>query len=208
VQYIFDLDGTLLDSQKGILDSLKYSINKHAPIYLPKINKGLIGPPINILLRKIISSEQLIEAISLEFRNHYDDKAASVTKLFPGVYKGLEELNINNKLFISTNKPLIPTMKILYELEIDKFFCKILTIDSEGCSSKTEIVNKILSENDASESVVIGDSTDDYESAKGNKINFIYCSYGYGYIKNNHKKIMTINSSKDLFGFLAKKNFL
>jgi phosphoglycolate phosphatase len=204
LQLIFDLDGTLLDSQKGILHSLKYSINKHAPVYASQIHKGLIGPPIKVLLRQIIHNEELIEAISLEFRDHYDNNAASITKLFPGVYNGLKELNKINKLFVSTNKPQIPTTRILEKLQIDKFFCKILTSDSKGCNSKIGIVNKILATNNESKSIVIGDSYDDYESAKSNKINFIYCNYGYGDIKNNHKEIRTVNSSKELFSFLSK----
>ncbi len=53
--FIFDLDGTLLDSQEGVMSSLKFCIGKHAPSYLSKLHKGLIGPPISTLLKEIMS---------------------------------------------------------------------------------------------------------------------------------------------------------
>jgi phosphoglycolate phosphatase len=204
LQFIFDLDGTLLDSEKGILDSLRFSINKHAPIYLPKIHKGLIGPPISKILKKIIISDHLIEVISLEFRRHYDDSADLKTGLFPGVYDGLKELKNKNKLFVSTNKPLIPTKKILHKLNIDDCFFKIYSSGSKGFKSKKEIVNNVLSNSNDFKSIVIGDSSDDYESAKRHNLNFIYCSYGYGYLNGIDKDITVVNSSEELFSYLTK----
>lgn len=204
MQFVFDLDGTLLDSEKGILDSLRFSINKHAPAYLPKIHKGLIGPPISKILKKIIGSEYLIEVISQEFRRHYDNSAELKTDLFPGVYEGLKELKKKNKLFVSTNKPFTPTKKILHKLKIDDYFYKIYSSGSEGLMNKREIVHKISSNSKDFKPIVIGDSPDDYESAKRNNLNFVYCSYGYGFLNDSDKDISVVNSSEELFSFLIK----
>ena len=204
MQFIFDLDGTLLDSQSTVLDSLKYSIGKHAPIYLNKLHKGLIGPPILDLLGRIMSNKDLISAISMEFRAHYDNKGVLETKLFPGVYQGLQELSKDNTILISTNKPLVPTKKILNLLKISSFICNAVTIDSGNFRNKSDIVKKILSKNNKSNSIVIGDSIDDYESAKHNGIDFIYCSYGYGYVDCKSQSIATVETSNALFRLLNR----
>jgi phosphoglycolate phosphatase len=199
--FIFDLDGTLLDSQEGVMSSLKFCISKHAPSYLPQLHKGLIGPPISTLLKEIMSDEELIKTISAEFRVHYDSKGVLKTKLFPGVYEGLERLSKYDKLFVSTNKPWKPTKKILDMLEINKYFHEILTIDSGCFGNKSDMVSKILTTNDAISSVVIGDSIDDFESAVDNQLDFIYCSYGYGFIQNT-KSIKVAPSVNKMFDTL------
>jgi phosphoglycolate phosphatase len=196
--YIFDLDGTLLDSQQGVLYSLQFSISKHAPDYLPLIHKGLIGPPISVLLKKIISDESLIEAISIEFRSHYDNIGYLKTKLFIGVYDGLKELSKHSKLFVATNKPWKSSQKILSMLKIDIFFDAIITIDSEGIENKSDMASNILLTNGNKPCVLVGDSIDDFEAAKNNQIDFIYCSYGYGLIQNV-KGIEIASSAKQMF---------
>jgi|SaaInlStandDraft_4_1057021.scaffolds.fasta_scaffold57156_2 phosphoglycolate phosphatase len=196
--YIFDLDGTLLDSQEGVLYSLQFSIGKHAPDYLPLIHKGLIGPPISVLLKKITSDENLIKTISTEFRSHYDNVGYLKTKLFIGVYDGLKELSKNSKLFVATNKPWKSSQKILSMLKIDIFFDAIITIDSEGIENKSDMASNILLTNDNKSCVLVGDSIDDFEAAKNNQIDFIYCSYGYGLIQDT-KGIEIASSAKQMF---------
>ena len=196
--FIFDLDGTLLDSQEGVMSSLKFCIGKHAPSYLPQLHKGLIGPPISTLLKEIMSDEELIKVISAEFRVHYDSKGMLKTKLFPGVCDGLKKLSKYDKLFVSTNKPWKPTKKML---EINDYFHEILTIDSGCFGSKSDMVSKILTTNGKMPGVVIGDSIDDFESAVDNQLDFIYCSYGYGFVQNT-KGIKVAPSVNKMFDTL------
>ena len=204
MQIIFDLDGTILNSKEGILDSLEYSIKKHAPQYLYKLNEAMIGPPIKVLLKNFITNQNIIEAISLDFRHHYDRKGILKAKLFPGVYEVLKKLSKNNKLFISTNKPWVPTKKILNILKINGYFHEVLTIDSGNFKHKSEMVNQILSKNKTNKSIVTRDSSDDYESAKNNGVDFIYCSYGYGYVDYIDRSISTVDTLNALFRALNR----
>jgi len=199
--FIFDLDGTLLDSQEGVMSSLKYCIGKHAPSYFPQLHKGLIGPPISILLKEIMSDEELIKTISAEFRVHYDEIGVMKTRLFPGVYEGLENLSKHQNLFVSTNKPWKPTKKILNILDIHKFFHEIYTIDLGNYSNKSDMVSEMLLKNDIVSGIVIGDSIDDFRSAVDNQLDFIYCSYGYGFIQNT-KGIKVAPSVNKMFDTL------
>ncbi len=205
--FIFDLDGTLLDSQEGVMSSLKFCIGKHAPSYLSKLHKGLIGPPISTLLKEIMSDEELIKTISAEFRVHYDEIGVMKTRLFPGVYEGLENLSKHQNLFVSTNKPWKPTKKILNILDIHKFFHEIYTIDLGNYSNKSDMVSEMLLKNDIVSGIVIGDSIDDFRSATDSQLEFMYCSYGYGSI-GNVQKIEVAPTAKKMFNMLSTKVYL
>ena len=195
---IFDLDGTLLDSQNGILFSLEYVLNKYAKEYLPFLDRTLIGPPIKTILEGFISDPKSVSLLSKRFRLHYDSCGFLKTHLFQGVYGGLTEIS-SFSLYISTNKPEKVTKKILSRLEIDSFFNDIVCIDSASYRDKTEIVKSIIKHHSNHKIIVVGDSEDDYYSALHNNCNFLYCSYGYGDLSVENQNIKSINSVKELF---------
>jgi|GEM_PF-5116926 len=201
--YIFDLDGTLLDSQEGVLDSLKFAVEKCAPNYLSFIHRSLIGPPITALLREIIPDKSLIEVVSREFRFHYDNIGCKKTKLFPGVYNGLKELSKDNILFIATNKPQKVTNKILTTLGVFDLFQDIKTIDLGGVHNKSDMVKDIMLQNNIIKGVVIGDSQDDYMAAIDNQLDFIFCSYGYGSVTKN-SEIQVADKPVKIFKILQR----
>jgi|LWDU01.1.fsa_nt_gi phosphoglycolate phosphatase len=211
MQFIFDLDGTLLDSQEGVLFSLEYVLNKHAPEYIPSLDRAktdtnipLIGPPIIKIFEGFIPDPKVVSLLSKKYRLHYDSCGFLKTKLFPGVYQGLQELSKDNTILVSTNKPSVPTKKIFDLLKINNFIHNTITIDSGNFRNKSDIVKKILSTNNKNNSVVIGDSFDDYESAKNNGVDFIYCSYGYGYIDYTNQSFTTVNNPEALFKVLKR----
>ena len=197
---IFDLDGTLLDSMIGILFSVECVLKKNAPEYVPFLNESIIGPPIKKILEGFISNPEVVTMLSKEFRFHYDSYGFIKTKLFEGVYTGLKNIK-KSSLYVSTNKPKIVTSKILSALDIEVFFNEIISIDSSTYLNKTEIVARIKSNNISKKIIVIGDSSDDYYSAKDNNCDFIFCSYGYGNLEDF--RIKSVNSSTELFSLLS-----
>ena len=195
--FIFDLDGTLIDSKNGILISLKYVLSKNAPEYLPYLNKSIIGPPIKGILEGFVKDDLLVSKLSKEFRRHYDSIGFLNTKLFDGVQEGLSQIE-NSRLFISTNKPKIVTDKILKKLKVDAYFNEVICIDSNSFSNKIQIVRSIVNNLDTNNITVIGDSKDDYLSAIDNNCNFVFCEYGYGDIKLSNSHIKIVNTPKEL----------
>jgi len=175
---IFDLDGTLIDSRRGILDSLDF-VNH-------KIFKGVlvcseshIGPPIAEMLRGFFLDISIEEA-EVEFRQHYDSQGWRGYQLYKDVDIVLTHLlSQDYKLSIATNKPKIPTYKIIEDSGISEYFDNIVTFNKLEYSSKSDMVKKIMDQvND--ECIMVGDSYDDLKAANDNKIQFINCSYGYG----------------------------
>jgi len=182
---IFDLDGTLIDSRPGIVESLQYATSSALGISI-NCDKIGIGPPINIMIKELFPdiSEQNMKNILENFRCHYDTKGWKNFSVYPDVIETLKELNKKNHLFIATNKPEKPTLKILTNMNILSIFDKVFCYSNERCNNKTDMVSKIKS-NSIYKYKLIGDSSDDFVAASNNNIDFIHCSYGYGYVDSS-----------------------
>ena len=202
--FIFDLDGTLLDSKNGILFSLEVVLKKNSPEYLPFLNDSIIGPPINGMLENFIKDASLISKLAQQYRVHYDSIGFLDTKLYHGVKDGLYQLQ-NSLLYVSTNKPEKVALKILKYLKKNILFDKIICIDSESFSNKVEIVDSIISGLNNTNIIVIGDSQDDYNSAKKNNCKFVFCDWGYGEIDKDKKDFKTVYSASELFNYLSTR---
>ena len=202
---VFDLDGTLVDSVKGIELSFKYAFYNTYGEDLKQSIKFLIGPPIDQVLVKFNGEKDLdmINKFIGFFKDHYDIIGFKESQLFSGVIHTLKILKENEiKIFIATNKRYLPTQKILSWLKIDDYFLAIYCSDFPRYefSSKTQMLgNLIMNHNLIKEEILmIGDTINDSEAATNNNINFAFVEYGYGdcqnpmYSLNNVKKVLSI----------------
>ena len=196
---IFDLDGTLIDSRAGIVDSLKFATYE---VLGTKINSNLlrIGPPIKTMIEEIfpdLPSNKVDEIIKV-FRDYYDNEGWKSFSVYPDDKSVLELLKNNNYLYIATNKPEIPTIQILKEINILHLFDKVLCYQIEKFSNKSEMVsNIVLNKNETY--LMIGDSLDDCSAASDNNIDFVYCDYGFGHLSLIKERVhCKINQFNDL----------
>jgi phosphoglycolate phosphatase len=181
---IFDLDGTLVDSQKDIFLSFKEALNSKFGLIIDNISFK-IGPPLEDIVSsyfKDISPEDLKSFIS-EFRLIYRNCGFNNTFCYEGIANLLTVLKrVQKKMFIATNKPGYLTTEIVSKLNID-YFDEIITIDSiDGLLlSKKEMISLLIENNklDTRFTVMIGDSFTDISSAKYNSIYSIGVGYGY-----------------------------
>jgi phosphoglycolate phosphatase len=194
---IFDLDGTLIDSRVGIVESLLFSTSK----VLGKdfdVNLLQIGPPIKAMVGKIFPNipDGKVKEVTKCFREHYDSVGWIGFSAYPNVKKVLEILKKDNILSIATNKPEKPTKKILQEMNVLHLFDEVFCYSNDRFKSKSDMVSSLKSDNSI-EYKMIGDSTDDCVAAYDNDIAFIQCMYGYGTIDSskviNSRKILEFN---------------
>ena len=82
-------------------------------------------------------------------------------------------------MYIATNKPKKPTLQILKRIKIFNLFDEVSCFDSNKFSNKSDLVSKLVI-NNRHNYFMVGDSKDDMEAAQDNKIDFVYCNYGYG----------------------------
>ncbi len=185
---IYDLDGTLIDSSKDISDSVNWALKQ---LGLGKLSENVIrsyvGSGVRNLLRGALAelgkpeNEQFLnKAVSL-YKIRYADHLLDSTKLYPGVPNVLEYFS-NKKQAVITNKPKLFSEQILKGFGIDRYFFEIIGGDDyfpkkPSPDSVLELIRKSQIKPD--ETILIGDSEIDIQTAKNAKIKMIAVTYGF-----------------------------
>lgn len=185
---IFDLDGTLIDSQDSILNAIRITLNELGVEAQVPVAKELIGPPLIKTLAKItaIKDSLVLNAIANKFKQHYDSVGCIEALAYSGIQYLLESLrSLDYVLYIATNKRSIPTNKILDHLSWASLFAVVYSIDMNSdkpFNSKGEMIAGLLSNEyiDPKRALYIGDRDEDYWAAKENGLRCILVDWGYG----------------------------
>lgn len=184
---LFDLDGTLIDSSPGILATFERVLAAHGLRAAVPLEPSLIGPPLAVTLRQVSGVEdeaglaRLVEA----FKQDYDTAGYLSTFAFDGVAEGLRRLADGGaRLFIVTNKRLVPTRKILDALDLARCFAGVHSRDETEppAPSKAAVTRRVLALHaiDPARAFFVGDSDEDAAAARENGLAFIHAAYGYG----------------------------
>jgi len=184
---IFDLDGTLVDSMPGIEKSLSEAVYDITGIREIPEFRTLIGPPIQVILQRLFPEmeNEVIARIQSKFREIYNSTGWENNNPYPGIMEFLSRLHASgNVLFVATNKPSIPTHKILEKNGLQYFFKDILCPDKRfpEYSSKSELLKelKIVHNFSKENTYYIGDQAADQKAAADCDILFVGVKYGYG----------------------------
>ena len=183
---IFDLDGTLIDSKKDIIDSTNYMLRKLGlGEKTDEAIRGYIGLGrerlITDALGKGVAPEMVNKAENI-FIKYYGEHMFDNTRLFPGVLDVLEYLK-DKKLMIVTNKIRSLTVQTLKRFHIGKYFDRVVGGDDANCRKPNACpINNLVAELDIpkNEAIIIGDSDIDIKSGKLAGILTCGLTYGIG----------------------------
>lgn len=162
--FVFDLDGTLVDSLPGIAWAID-SAFAECGLPVPSCDlKRLIGPPIRKILAAIsgTANTSRLDRLEQSFRRIYDSEGWRKTTCFNGVPELLRELlSKGAQLFVVTNKPAQATRKILHELNLAELFQEVACRGKEG--SKAEVLGALLQRRglDPRSGLMVGDTQED-----------------------------------------------
>lgn len=183
----FDLDGTLTDSAKGILNAVKYALKKYGiEEYDKDILRAFIGPPLHDSFVKYygFDDRKADEAVAF-YREYFSEKGLYENEVYEGVEELLNGLKKKGKkLVITTSKPEAFTIRILKYFDLEKYFDFVAgaTMDASR-SKKADVIAYALTKlgiEDKSKVIMIGDRNHDVLGAKANGIKCIGVLYGYG----------------------------
>lgn len=185
--YIFDLDGTLINSSKEVIECMyKAFVEADYPVDKSKLTSNLIGPPLKQIISNIapeLKDEGKFSEIMSNFRRIYDYDENDISEIYPRVYEVLSELKQKGcRLFMATFKPSEPTFRIVKQFKLD-YFEDVYTIDKfETPITKEEMIKDIISRYNLKkeETAMIGDALSDINAAKNNGITAIGALWGYG----------------------------
>lgn len=131
--FVFDLDGTLVDTREDLTDSVNHALRT---VGLPPLDvdtvTGYVGNGVRILMRKALGEDlpdETVEEAVAEFLIRYQEGCTRKTRLYPGVEETLRALD-PAPLMVLTNKPLEPTRKILASLGLEDRFRRVEGGDS------------------------------------------------------------------------------
>lgn len=184
---IFDLDGTLIDSAPGILESFAAALKQHGVAARVPIDATLIGPPLQETLVKLsgLDDPARLQLLADAFKQRYDTEGVFATPAYPGVDALLGELrSAGVDIYLATNKRLIPTRLIVERFPWAGHIKAIYTLDMTPArlADKASLLAHLLAEQQLSpgDSVYIGDREEDGLAAERNGLPFYAVEWGYG----------------------------
>ena len=180
---VYDFDGTLYDSFRGISKAFSES-SEMIYGYPMELNRINIGPKLKeIYASKFMDSFKYPQFEKI-FRELYDNKYCFWGEFYDGVNKIINTLKENSiSQGIISNKPQHVIQSILMRNEIETKFDFILGSKIDINISKSELLKNQLNikKNYSPEKVLVfGDTIEDYTMAKENGCDFLFASYGYG----------------------------
>lgn len=187
---LFDLDGTLTESENSIINSIIYALNKlNIPVENRDDLKKFIGPPLDESFKKYygFDDESVKDVISI-YREYFSTKGLYEAPLYDGVEDMLKALkNSGKSLYVATSKPEVFSRKILSHIHIDEYFSDIVGATLDGSLiKKNDIIDLLLRKNnitDKSEVIMVGDREHDVIGAKKIGVDSIGVLYGYGSLR-------------------------
>jgi phosphoglycolate phosphatase len=213
---LFDLDGTLVNSIPGIEYALQEALRLAAPESVRPLNiLTHIGPPIGAMIRQMLPelAPDTDAAVEAQFRRIYDSTGWQKTRAYPRMAYTLEWLNEHGiRCFVITNKPALPSRLILEKTGLLRFFQEIVTPDvrQPAFSSKDEMAAYVLEKYQMAgvETLMIGDSADDFQAARNLNLRFLAAGYGYGHVQMRGaiNFVNVIFRAVDIIDYVAREN--
>lgn len=178
---LFDLDGTLIDSERGLVQSFKKAL---AEIGVDSDDVGLrrlIGPPAQEGLAEFygLRGDVLSQTVA-RFRSYLKEGGLLDFDLYPGIEELLIELKkAGHRLFLATSKPTAMAETVIEHLRWQTLFSGISGAVIGVYHDKTRVIAHLLPQLQGL-NVMIGDRHHDIEGAKANGLLSIGVCYGFG----------------------------
>ena len=183
---LFDVDGTLCDPGKSMIECAKYALSKFDIHETDDANlRRLIGPPLEHAFRDYYGFDEAKanQAVAY-FRDMMQREGIQLYEAYPGIPKLLDELQKSGKqLAVVTSKIDHIAKETLTKTDLIRYFDVVSAQRPNVVVNKEKILAKALTElniTDYSTVVMIGDRRHDVEAAKTHNINSIGVLWGYG----------------------------
>ena len=178
---LFDLDGTLTQSEEGIGNCARYALRRMG---FPEPDactlKKFVGPPLVWSFQELagMTEAQAVEAQEI-YRERYNTLGLFENRVYPGIRYALRRLKYAGmNLGVVTGKPQGPTVRILDHFGLSRYFGTVICA-SDNKADKEEMIRKALPEA-YGEAWMVGDRKFDMEGGRRAGIHTLGVTYGYG----------------------------
>lgn len=194
---VFDLDGTLIDSAQDLCNSVNATLTHMGLPTLPdEVIAGFIGNGALMMMRRALAAdsnapidEQLLAKAYAFFLDYYREHKLDYTYAYEGVLEALAALRsvhdepaaASRAMAVLTNKPVRPAQAICEALGLAPYFINIYGGNSFATKKPDpEGLLALMQEAGArpEETVMIGDSQVDVQTARNGGAWCIGCTFG------------------------------
>ncbi len=178
---LFDLDGTLTQSEEGICNCVLYTADRMGlPRPAADTLRRFIGPPLSWSFQEYMgmSPETAQQAITV-YRERYNTVGLFENRVYPGIRYTLRALRkAGAHLGVVTGKPIGPTTRILEHFGLRKWMESVVSA-TDNRAEKEHLIREALPE-DAEEVWMVGDRRFDMEGGAAAGVHTLGVTYGYG----------------------------
>lgn len=208
--YIFDIDGTLLNT----IDSISYNINQTLKNFslsqVPKEKiEEFVGNGPRVLIEKTLDyigfeKSEKREKILNAYNKRYDENPVFLTKPYEGIVEELEKIKKRGEILVAfSNKPDSTCKKVIGEIFGEGYFDFILGYREDIKRKPSPEGMYIIKERfgvDYSDIFYFGDSEVDMECGKNAGVFTVGCAWGFRERKilENLKPNLIIDSPKEI----------
>ena len=181
---LFDLDGTLIDSEPGITACIRHALAKLG-VPAPADLRPWIGPPLRHSFAPLLDQDALrIETAVDYYHERFSAQGWREHAIYPGIAEAISALRgAGHRLAIVTSKPMEHAAPIIESLPFGDAFEKLYGPDpSSAHSEKASMIAAALADFGAApqDTVMIGDRRFDIEGAVANEVSGIGVLWGFG----------------------------
>ena len=199
---VFDLDGTLVDSAQDLCNSVNAALIEFGmrPLADPQI-ASYVGNGAPLLVRRSLAAARNLDVEQVDkdlfdkayafFLKHYREHKLDFTYAYDGVLDALKALRqlhdapgaAARTMAVLTNKPVRPAQGICEGLGLAGYFLHIYGGDSFAVKKPDPFgLRSLMDETGAQpeETVMIGDSKVDVQTARNAGVWSLGCSFGFG----------------------------
>lgn len=169
--YLFDLDGTISQSEPGILNCIRYALDAAGLPEPPEaVLKTFIGPSLydSFTGKCHVDHDQALWLVD-KYRERYNVIGLYETSIYDGIPETLKALKERGaKIGVATSKPTAPTEKILEKFDLAKYFDVVIGSNPDVTGSNKQVLiteclkrlkeGETMTQADREETVMMDDS--------------------------------------------------
>ena len=186
--YVFDLDGTLLDTLGDLAASTNYALRTHGmPEHSLDDVRRFVGNGVRVLMERAVpqgAENPQFEAAFQTFRTHYMQHSLDTTKPYDGILETLEALKAEGcRLAVVSNKMMAATQELCRHFFRDTIEVAIGEHEAQGIRKKPapDTVNEAFRQLGVGKerAVYVGDSDVDIMTARNSGLPCISVLWGF-----------------------------
>ncbi len=211
---IFDFDGTIADTRRGVFDSIIYALTSYGyEVPDEDVLNSFLGPPLHASFKKTTScSDEMAQKLTAKYRELYTDNAMYRLHLFDGIEEMLTVLKDSGvKMAIASSKPEKFFSKLLEHLNITRYFDVVCGASLDTIhNTKQAIIARAMQElcAEKEKTLMVGDRVFDIEGANDNEIKSAGVVFGFDYTEEleNAGADFIAKTTDELICFLMENN--